>query len=187
MGCASSKAVRFDISTLDYGSSTSEFVVDKFSGTCQQVHDPFCKYAASRRAMFQSNLNNFTKILLFEFLKLMCKVFGMLPGTVIVIIKHWAACNLVKTLLIDTFYIYIIFCCIYWISKKSGLITLFFTDVGGCYNIHSGPVSHTMLLLEDGRVVLDGKFARSVVYKQGVSTGVRTRNLIFTRNLQQNT
>ena len=42
------------------------------------------------------------------------------------------------------------------------------SDVSGVYNIKSGDVTHVLVLLQDGRLVIDGKFAQSTIYRQGV-------------------
>ena len=44
------------------------------------------------------------------------------------------------------------------------------SDVSGVYNIKSGDVTHVLVLLQDGRLVIDGKFAQSTIYRQGVGT-----------------
>ena len=50
------------------------------------------------------------------------------------------------------------------------------TGISGVYQIKREEVTHTLVLLEDGRIVIDGKFAQSVIYRQGVGTNTHLYN-----------
>ena len=52
----------------------------------------------------------------------------------------------------------------------------YLTGISGVYQIKRDEAIHTLVLLEDGRIVIDGNFAQSVIYRQGVGTNTHLYN-----------
>ena len=63
----------------------------------------------------------------------------------------------------------------------------YLTGISGVYQIKREEATHTLVLLEDGRIVIDGNFAQSVIYRQGVgTTSLQSVNSCFTLHVISN-